>query len=379
MINKRDFAVCFYILLAVSVTGCGVLASNGLDYSSYPIPKLAVAPAPLPPPVTPPCQLPEPGQPITLEGCKIGDTIVLRGVNFEFDKAALTVNAKALLDQVAEALQLRADVKVEIDGHTDGKGSESYNQKLSEQRAASVQAYLLARSIAASRLSAKGFGKSVPIADNATDEGRELNRRVELKVIESAVAVAAPYVAATPSPASDHSAVVVLEPIPSFLQEPGAGLPTSIGVLTIVPKPVESGPSAVTSQRSLPPGYAGKHASMVGYPGSSYSGPGDVPAPQTYAAPAPEAYSAPTMTLAATGTGIAIANFAFTPETLTVAVGTTVTWTNKDNVAHVVKFSDQSSGSFSSGATYTRSFTKPGEYAYHCGIHPSMAGKIIVK
>ncbi|MDB5985693.1 MAG: hypothetical protein JWR16_746 [Nevskia sp.] len=146
-------------------------------------------PAPEPPP-PPPCQAPEPGQPINLQGCKTGDTVVLRGVNFLFDKATLTVNAKTLLNQVADALQARADIKVEIDGHTDGKGSVAYNQKLSQRRADSVQQYLLGRGIDGSRMTTRGFGKSKPIADNATDEGREINRRVELTVTDAAANLA---------------------------------------------------------------------------------------------------------------------------------------------------------------------------------------------
>ncbi len=111
---------------------------------------------------------------------------MLRGVNFEFDKAKLTVNAKALLDPVADALIARPDIKVEIDGHTDSKGSDAYNLKLSDARAASVVAYLVSRGVAADRMTSKGFGESQPVADNATDDGRELNRRVELKITESA-------------------------------------------------------------------------------------------------------------------------------------------------------------------------------------------------
>jgi len=137
-----------------------------------------------PPPAEKPCEPPVPGQPISLEGCKEGDTLVLRGVNFEFDKSKLTVNAKALLDPVADALLARPDIKVEVDGHTDSKGSDAYNLKLSDARAASVMAYLVSRGVDAGRLGSKGFGESQPVADNATDEGRELNRRVALKVVE---------------------------------------------------------------------------------------------------------------------------------------------------------------------------------------------------
>lgn len=140
---------------------------------------------PPPPPPPPPCQGPDGDQAMNLEGCKTGDTIVLRGVNFDFNKSSLTVNAKTILDMVAEALTKRTDIKVEVDGHTDSKGSDSYNQSLSEKRAASVMQYLVSKGIDASRMTAVGMGESQPVADNETDEGRELNRRVELKVLEA--------------------------------------------------------------------------------------------------------------------------------------------------------------------------------------------------
>ncbi len=199
-----------------------------------PVEEPAPAPAPVeapPPAAPPPCQPPAPGQPISLEGCKTGDTIVLHGVNFEFNKATLTVNAKTLLDQVADALLARKDIKVEIDGHTDGKGSAPYNQKLSEHRAAAVKKYLVGRGIDAGRMSTRGFGKSMPVADNSTDEGRELNRRVELKVTDSdASATGASAVpaetppAAAAAPPSDAPAAKVMEPAAAAPQaaEPAA-------------------------------------------------------------------------------------------------------------------------------------------------------------
>jgi OOP family OmpA-OmpF porin len=121
-----------------------------------------------------------------MQGCKTGDTIVLRGVNFEFNKSTLTANAKTILDMVGEALTKRTDIKVELDGHTDAKGSDAYNMKLSQRRAQTVRTYLVGKGIEAGRMTAVGMGESAPIADNETDEGRELNRRVELKVLESA-------------------------------------------------------------------------------------------------------------------------------------------------------------------------------------------------
>ena len=183
-----------------------------------PVEQPAPAAEPAPAPAPPPCQPPAPGQPISLEGCKTGDTIVLHGVNFEFNKATLTVNAKTLLDQVADALLARKDIKVEIDGHTDGKGGAAYNQKLSEARAASVKKYLVGRGIDEGRMTTKGFGKSMPVADNNTDEGRELNRRVELKVTESGNGEAAPAAApaeAAPAAAPAEGAAAPAEAAPA--------------------------------------------------------------------------------------------------------------------------------------------------------------------
>jgi OOP family OmpA-OmpF porin len=71
---------------------------------------------------------------------------------------------------------------------------------------------------------------------------------------------------------------------------------------------------------------------------------------------------------------------AFVPATLTVPAGTTVTWTNTDDSNHMVKFADQKGPRMDKGATYSRTFTAPGEYPYQCGIHgPRMTGKVIVK
>ncbi len=140
---------------------------------------------PPPPPPPPPCEPPTAGQQFTLEGCVLGDTMVLQGVNFEFDEDRLTLNAKTLLDQVAGALTKRSDIKIELEGHTDSKGSDTYNQALSEARAASVKRYLIERGVDGGRMSTVGYGETMPVADNTTDEGRELNRRVQLKVTAS--------------------------------------------------------------------------------------------------------------------------------------------------------------------------------------------------
>ena len=108
---------------------------------------------------------------------------MLRGVNFEFDRSELTVNAKTILDSVASELEEHDRIEVEVVGHTDSRGSDSYNQKLSERRANSVVQYLVGKGIDASRMQPVGMGEASPVADNETDEGRERNRRVELKII----------------------------------------------------------------------------------------------------------------------------------------------------------------------------------------------------
>ena len=134
---------------------------------------------PLPKPV---CKTPLAGERLTLDGCGSGDVIVLSGVNFEFNQSRLTANAETILDGVAEALNARADVQVEIGGYTDSRGGGVYNQRLSEARAQAVLTYLSQKGVDAGRMTAVGYGDSNPIDSNETDEGRERNRRVELKM-----------------------------------------------------------------------------------------------------------------------------------------------------------------------------------------------------
>ena len=122
----------------------------------------------------------------TADGCPLPAAapepkkLELQGVNFDFDRAALLPDALGTLDADAAALKERGDVKVEIAGHTDSRGSDEYNMNLSQQRAEAVRNYLISKGIAAERLFAKGYGESQPVADNETDEGRYKNRRVEL-------------------------------------------------------------------------------------------------------------------------------------------------------------------------------------------------------
>ena len=111
-------------------------------------------------------------------------SLVLEGVSFEYNKAELTPDSLAILDKVALSLRDWPEVKVEIGGHTDSRGSETYNQKLSEKRAAAVLDYLGSKGVDAMRMTSKGYGESKPIADNAAEEGRAKNRRVELTQVD---------------------------------------------------------------------------------------------------------------------------------------------------------------------------------------------------
>lgn len=134
------------------------------------------APAPEPAYVAPPAPAPAYVAPVPVAPQKM----VLEGVNFEFDKATLRQTDLAIIDKDVAELDKWGNVNIEVAGHTDSIGSDQYNMKLSRERAETVRDYLISKGIAADRLTAKGYGESQPIADNATPDGRFQNRRVEL-------------------------------------------------------------------------------------------------------------------------------------------------------------------------------------------------------
>jgi len=109
--------------------------------------------------------------------------IVLNNIYFDFDRSDLQQGSFVELDRVVKFLNDNPSVKIEISAHTDSKGSDDYNLSLSQKRAESVVAFLAGAGIDPARLIAKGYGESVPIADNSTDEGSAKNRRVEMKVL----------------------------------------------------------------------------------------------------------------------------------------------------------------------------------------------------
>lgn len=106
-------------------------------------------------------------------------------VQFEVGKADLKPMSFALLDEVVTVMKGNPQIElVEIGGHTDSTGSPDFNRKLSQQRAESVMKYITSKGIKSARLQAKGFGPDVPVADNATPEGQEANRRVEFLIVK---------------------------------------------------------------------------------------------------------------------------------------------------------------------------------------------------
>jgi OmpA-OmpF porin, OOP family len=108
----------------------------------------------------------------------------LKNIYFDFDKTTLKSESFVELDKVVDFLKQNAKVSIEIAGHTDSKGSDTYNENLSQGRSQSVVDYLVTQGIDASRLQAHGYGESKPIDSNETDEGRANNRRVEFTVLK---------------------------------------------------------------------------------------------------------------------------------------------------------------------------------------------------
>jgi len=109
---------------------------------------------------------------------------VLENVYFDTGKSTLKSSSNKALNDLAEVLKLKSTMEVEIEGHTDDVGKEDENLKLSQERAEAVKKYIAAKGIAAIRISAKGYGQTMPIADNSDEEGRAKNRRTSLKVVK---------------------------------------------------------------------------------------------------------------------------------------------------------------------------------------------------
>ena len=139
--------------------------------------QVETTPLPLPPPAPAPARAA-----VTAVQDKLNDIVRLRNIEFRVGSADLTPEGSATLDQVAAALQKASALTVSISGHTDASGGPAANLTLSQARAASVKTYLVSKGVVASRLTATGFGQTKPVADNATPDGRQRNRRIEFGV-----------------------------------------------------------------------------------------------------------------------------------------------------------------------------------------------------
>jgi OOP family OmpA-OmpF porin len=109
---------------------------------------------------------------------------VIKGIQFDFGKATIRAESNKLLDEAVKVLQTYPDLRIAVSGHTDNVGEPAKNLELSQQRADSVKAYFVGKGIDTSRIETRGAGMAEPVADNATDKGRQENRRIEFKLIQ---------------------------------------------------------------------------------------------------------------------------------------------------------------------------------------------------
>lgn len=108
----------------------------------------------------------------------------LDNVYFDTDKATLRPSSHEALNHLVEVLEMKPDIKIEIAGHTDNRGDAAYNLELSQKRAESVKQYVVKQGIDPDRIKAKGYGEEEPIESNQTAEGRQKNRRTEVRILE---------------------------------------------------------------------------------------------------------------------------------------------------------------------------------------------------
>ena len=116
---------------------------------------------------------------------EIGQVVRLNNVFFDFDKADLRSESYFELDRVVTLLKDNPGIEIEMSAHTDSKGSDDYNLKLSDNRAGSVREYIVSKGINASRIISQGYGETKPVAPNDTEENRQMNRRVEFKILKN--------------------------------------------------------------------------------------------------------------------------------------------------------------------------------------------------
>lgn len=160
-------------------------------FSHHSAPKAVTIPEPYQPPVKQkpvevrqkPCYTLEEITDLINQGQPVGGLTIcaIDVINFEYAKSTLTRESRQYLDKIA-TLMLQSELEIEVKGHTDGKGSPEFNLELSRKRALAVYNYLVSKGVKKSHLSYSFYGLTQPIADNDTEEGRRLNRRVEFEI-----------------------------------------------------------------------------------------------------------------------------------------------------------------------------------------------------
>jgi OmpA-OmpF porin, OOP family len=151
--------------------------------SQQPAPPPAPAPAPPAAPAPEPQAAPAPAAPAPAPKPVAEKVTIAADALFDFDKATVRSDAQARLDDlVAKAKGVSLEVIIVV-GHTDSVGSDAYNMKLSQRRAAAVKDYLVKHGVAANRVYTEGKGERSPVADNKTKEGRQKNRRSEIEMV----------------------------------------------------------------------------------------------------------------------------------------------------------------------------------------------------
>jgi len=124
---------------------------------------------------------------IALDPIETGKTTILNNIFFKTDSSSLMPESKQQLNEIVDFLTKNPGLMIEIGGHTDRQGSENYNKILSEKRAEAVVKSLIGSGVSSARLKSRGYGFSVPVADNSTEVGRALNRRTEFRILENKI------------------------------------------------------------------------------------------------------------------------------------------------------------------------------------------------
>ncbi|HLF96673.1 MAG TPA: OmpA family protein [Methylococcaceae bacterium] len=179
-------------------------------------------------------------------------------VTFDFDSAHIRPGFYSALNGVAQVLRENDQTAVEITGHTDSKGSDSYNQRLSEERARAVADYLAAQGVNMARMNARGMGESMPLASNDTDGGRQQNRRVEILIQPISQPAAAPQPDYPPQQPGGY--------YPPAQQQPGYAPPPPA-----YNPPVYAPPPAYPPRQPYNPGGYQRYPAQPAYPQPGYN------------------------------------------------------------------------------------------------------------